>query len=102
MVFTSTGFYTAPITLQGTVAVLALTGEDRKPRPGMAMAAAATLNLDLIASWVVGDRAEDIGFAKAVGASAIYVGPGNCEPPAAWSFPGLAVAASFILKCVAA
>ena len=40
----------------------------------MAKAAQAALNLDLPASWVVGDRPEDIGLAEAVGASAIYVG----------------------------
>ena len=41
----------------------------------MANAAASVLNLDLTASWVVGDRPEDIGLAQAVGASADL--PGN-------------------------
>ena len=40
----------------------------------MARAAEAALNLDLTASWVVGDRPEDIGLAEAIGASAVYVG----------------------------
>ncbi len=43
----------------------------------MAKAAEAALNLDLTASWVVGDRPEDIGLAEAVGASAVYLGAGD-------------------------
>jgi histidinol phosphatase-like enzyme len=49
-------------------------------------------------SWVVGDRPEDIGLAEAVGASAIYLGPGDYLRPGVWSFPSLAVAAPFILE----
>ena len=40
----------------------------------MARAAANALDLDLTASWVIGDRPEDVGLAKAVGASAVYLG----------------------------
>jgi hypothetical protein len=40
----------------GVVEAFARTSEDRKPRPGMAKAAAAALNLDLTASPVVGNR----------------------------------------------
>lgn len=85
----------------GSVDAFARTSEDRKPRPGMAKAAEAALNLDLTASWVVGDRPEDIGLAEAVGASAIYLGAGDCKRPGVWSFPSLASAASFILERVA-
>src|SRR5262249_5787396 len=58
----------------GTVQEFARTSEDRKPAPGMAKAAQAALNLDLAASWVIGDRPEDLGLAEAIGACAIYVG----------------------------
>jgi D-sedoheptulose 7-phosphate isomerase/D-glycero-D-manno-heptose 1,7-bisphosphate phosphatase len=85
----------------GSVDAFARTSEDRKPRPGMAKAAEAALNLDLTASWVVGDRPEDIGLAEAVGASAIYLGAGDCKRPGVWSFPSLASAAPFILERVA-
>ena len=85
----------------GPVEAFARTSEDRKPRPGMAKAAAAALNLDLAASWVVGDRPEDIGLAEAVGASAIYLGGGGCRRPGVWSFPSLASAAPFILERIA-
>lgn len=84
----------------GVVDAFARTSEDRKPGPGMAKAAAAALNLDLTASWVVGDRAEDIGLAEAVGASAVYLGSGEYRTPGVWSFPSLAAAAPFILERV--
>jgi D-sedoheptulose 7-phosphate isomerase/D-glycero-D-manno-heptose 1,7-bisphosphate phosphatase len=86
----------------GVVEAFARTSEDRKPRPGMAMAAEAALNLDLTASWVVGDRPEDIGLAQAIGASAVYVGSGDCRWPGVWSFPSLAAAAPFILERIEA
>jgi histidinol-phosphate phosphatase family protein len=85
----------------GLIQAFARTSEDRKPRPGMAKAAEAALNLDLAASWVVGDRPEDIGLAEAVGASAVYLGDGDCRRPGVWSFPSLAAAAPFILERVA-
>ena len=74
-------FLYCPYHPAGVVEAFARTSEDRKPRPGMAKAAAAALNLDLTASWVVGDRPEDIGLAEAVGASAIYLGTDDCPAP---------------------
>jgi histidinol-phosphate phosphatase family protein len=91
-------FLFCPYHPAGIVGAFARTSEDRKPRPGMARAAETALGLDLTMSWVVGDRLEDIGLAEAVGASAIYVGPGGCEHPGVWSFPSLAAAAPFILE----
>ena len=91
-------FLFSPYHPAGVVGAFARTSEDRKPRPGMAKAAAAALNLDLAASWVVGDRPEDVGLAEVVGASAIYLGPDVCERPRVWSFPSLAAAASFMLE----
>jgi histidinol-phosphate phosphatase family protein len=91
-------FLYCPYHPAGVVEAFARTSEDRKPRPGMAKAAAAALGLDLAASWVVGDRPEDIGLARAVGASAIRIGPDDGGFPDAWSFPSLAAAASFILE----
>ena len=94
-------FVYCPYHPAGVVEAFARTSEDRKPRPGMAKAAEAMLNLDLQASWVVGDRTEDIGLAQAVGASAIYLGAENRQQPGVWSFPSLAAAAPFILECIA-
>jgi D-sedoheptulose 7-phosphate isomerase/D-glycero-D-manno-heptose 1,7-bisphosphate phosphatase len=94
-------FVYCPYHPEGVVEAFARTSEDRKPRPGMAKAAEAALNLDLAASWVVGDRPEDMGLAAAIGASAVYVGPGAHEQPKAWSFPSLAAAAPFIVERIA-
>jgi D,D-heptose 1,7-bisphosphate phosphatase len=85
----------------GVVEAFTRTSEDRKPRPGMAKAAQAALNLDLSESWVVGDQYEDVGLAAAIGANAVYVGTGRCERPGVWSFPSLAAAAPFILERIA-
>jgi histidinol-phosphate phosphatase family protein len=85
----------------GVVEAFARASEDRKPRPGMARAAAASLGLDLTASWVVGDRPEDVGLAKEIGASAIYLGPDDLQQPEVWAFPSLAAAAPFVLERVA-
>lgn len=94
-------FVYCPYHPEGVVEAFARPSEDRKPAPGMAKAAGAALNLDLTASWVVGDRPEDIGLAEAVGASAVYVGPGGCARPGVWSFASLAAAAPFILERIA-
>jgi histidinol-phosphate phosphatase family protein len=91
-------FVYCPYHPEGVVEAFARTSEDRKPGPGMAKAAQAALNLDLAASWIVGDRPEDIGLAEAVGASAIYLGAGDYQRPDVWSFPSLAAAAPFILE----
>jgi len=94
-------FLYCPYHPDGVIEDFARTSEDRKPRPGMARAAEAVLNLDLTASWVVGDRPEDIGLAEAIGASAVYVGTYGCQRPGVWSFPSLAAAAPFIMERIA-
>jgi D,D-heptose 1,7-bisphosphate phosphatase len=94
-------FLYCPYHPDGVVKAFARTSEDRKPMPGMAKAAQAALDLDLTASWVVGDRPEDIGLAESVGASAIHVGPDHYERPGVWSFPNLAAAAAFIMERIA-
>jgi len=94
-------FLYCPYHPAGVIEAFARTSEDRKPRPGLAKAAEAALNLDLSASWVVGDRPEDVDLAAAVGASAIYLGSDNCQRPGVWSFPSLGAAAPFILERIA-
>ena len=90
-------FVYCPYHPDGVVEPFARTSEDRKPRPGMAKAAAAALNLDLAASWVIGDRLEDMGLAEEVGASGVYLGTDEICRPGIWSFPSLAAAAPFVL-----
>lgn len=92
----------------GVVGSFARASEDRKPSPGMAKAVGAALNLDLTASWVVGDRPEDMGLAASVGASGVYLGVDSpletdaagaiAVRPHVWSFPSLGAAAPFILE----
>jgi histidinol-phosphate phosphatase family protein len=94
-------FLYCPYHPSGVVEAFARTSEDRKPRPGMAKAAQAALNLDLTASWVVGDRPEDIGLAEAIGASAIYLGAEDRQHSRVWSYPSLAAAVPFILERIA-
>jgi D,D-heptose 1,7-bisphosphate phosphatase len=94
-------FLFCPYHPDGVVEGFARTSDDRKPRPGLARAAATALNLDLTASWVVGDRPEDVGLAEAVGASAVYLGAETIASPGVWSFPSLAAAAPFILERIA-
>jgi D,D-heptose 1,7-bisphosphate phosphatase len=94
-------FLYCPYHPAGVVEAFARISEDRKPRPGMAKAAEAALNLDLSASWVIGDRPEDIGLAEAVGATAVYLGAAGCDRPGVISLPSLAAAASFILERIA-
>jgi histidinol-phosphate phosphatase family protein len=93
-------FLSCPYHPDGVVAPFARASEDRKPRPGMAHAAAAALELDLRSSWVVGDQPSDVGLAAAVGASAIYLGTGEVTGPSVWSRPSLSAAADLILERV--
>src|SRR5215210_4937073 len=71
---------------EGTVDAFARASFDRKPSPGMALAAANALDLDLSASWVIGDSAVDIGLARAVGAQPLYVGTQHTAHPDVPSF----------------
>jgi histidinol-phosphate phosphatase family protein len=64
----------------GVVEEYARWSSDRKPAPGMALAAAHRLGLDLARSWVVGDRDCDVEMARAVGARPVRIGPATGEP----------------------
>jgi D-sedoheptulose 7-phosphate isomerase/D-glycero-D-manno-heptose 1,7-bisphosphate phosphatase len=90
-------FLYCPYHPAGVVDAFARASDDRKPRPGMAHAAAGALDLDLTASWVIGDRPEDMGLAEEIGASAVYLGHEPHDAARAWSFASLAQAAPFIL-----
>jgi D-glycero-D-manno-heptose 1,7-bisphosphate phosphatase len=53
----------------------------RKPRPGMLWRAAREFDIDLAASWMIGDNITDMQAARAVGARSILVltGLGNAQ-----------------------
>ncbi len=52
----------------------------RKPQPGMLRRAAQELNLDLAASWMVGDRWRDIDCGHAAGCRTVFIDYGYDEP----------------------
>ena len=54
------------------------TCECRKPKPGLLLRAAQEWNIDLAASYMIGDGAVDIEAGKAAGVSTIFVGPRKC------------------------
>jgi D-glycero-D-manno-heptose 1,7-bisphosphate phosphatase len=52
----------------------------RKPRPGMLLDAAKEANIDLGASYMVGDRWRDVGAGRAAGCFTIFIDRGYREP----------------------
>jgi D-sedoheptulose 7-phosphate isomerase/D-glycero-D-manno-heptose 1,7-bisphosphate phosphatase len=81
----------------GTVESFARASADRKPAAGMALAAADALDLDLSASWVVGDSSADIGLARSVGACPVHIGRPGAAEPGVTSYQDLTAAVEFIL-----
>ncbi len=49
--------------------------DERKPEPGMLLRAAAEMDLDLAASWMIGDSARDIEAGRRAGCRTIFVRP---------------------------
>ena len=73
--------YHCPYHPEAVVPALKAAHPWRKPAPGMLLAAAADLDLDLAQSILVGDRWSDIGAGMAAGVgSNILVGEGECRP----------------------
>lgn len=52
----------------------------RKPAPGMIHRAAAALDIDLVASFLIGDRWQDVDCARAAGCRAVFIDYGYAEP----------------------
>jgi D-glycero-D-manno-heptose 1,7-bisphosphate phosphatase len=81
--------------------------ECRKPRPGMVQQAQAQFDIDLSASFVIGDRTSDVALAPVIGATGILVrtGHGDVEiaacaadlPGASFIAPDLMAATAWIL-----
>ncbi len=66
---------------------------DRKPGPGMLLRAAADLNLDLGASWMVGDLISDVLAGLNAGCKSILVQSGQTSQAEADTIAGLALIA---------
>lgn len=91
-----TAIYACPFHPLGTVEPFNVEHLWRKPQPGMFVAAAQEHDLDLGASWLVGDAPRDVEAALAAGIAperALLVG----EAPGA-RFAGMPEAARFILE----
>jgi D-glycero-D-manno-heptose 1,7-bisphosphate phosphatase len=71
-----TAWYFCPHHPEGKVPEWTCTCECRKPGTGLLEAAARDLDLDLTASWVVGDQWRDIESARRAGAHGILVRTG--------------------------
>jgi D-glycero-D-manno-heptose 1,7-bisphosphate phosphatase len=72
----------------------------RKPRPGMLLTSAKELNIDLAASYLVGDRWRDIEAGKRAGCRTLFIDSGYLEEqPLDYDFrvASLAEAAAVIL-----
>jgi D-glycero-D-manno-heptose 1,7-bisphosphate phosphatase len=52
----------------------------RKPKPGMVLRAAATHDIDLKQSFLIGDRWRDVDCAHAAGCRAVFIDHGYREP----------------------
>ncbi len=73
------------------------THPDRKPNPGMLLAAAEKHNLDLARSWMVGDRESDVLTAQRAGlAGAILVDPDPPPTAAAHHVPDMTACAELL------
>ncbi|MDT0213265.1 HAD-IIIA family hydrolase [Rothia sp. ARF10] len=85
----------------GSVPAFARSSSDRKPAPGMAIAAADALGLDLPSSWVVGDSTCDVGLARAVGARGLWIDDSDGEvPTGVRRVPDLSAAVDAVLEDV--
>jgi D-glycero-D-manno-heptose 1,7-bisphosphate phosphatase len=76
----------------------------RKPAPGMALAAARDLNVELKGSFVIGDKRSDVELADAIGGTGILVATGHGVDAVNWArsqhrpvFEGFGDAADYII-----
>jgi D-glycero-D-manno-heptose 1,7-bisphosphate phosphatase len=94
-------FYWCPFHPEGTVPAYAREHPWRKPQPGMLLAAAQDLALDLDRSWMVGDQPRDCAAGRAAGCRTILVGPLPAGEEASlidFIAPDLGVAADIVLR----
>jgi D-glycero-D-manno-heptose 1,7-bisphosphate phosphatase len=83
-------FFYCPHHPEATVPAYRTRCDCRKPAPGMLLAAAGQLDLDLSRSVVVGDRWDDVEAARAAGARAVLVRTGYGRNAESVPRPGVA------------
>ena len=73
------GWFYCPHHPRATIDALRVTCDCRKPGPGMVRQAQKQFAIDLVRSFVVGDKAGDLGLARSVGARGVLVRTGYGE-----------------------
>ena len=69
------GVYYCPFHPDGTVDEYARESDERKPHPGMLLKAAEEIHIDLGASWMVGDKPDDVSAGDRAGCRTIRIRP---------------------------
>jgi histidinol-phosphate phosphatase family protein len=79
------GFYYCPHLVDGSVPQYAVRCDCRKPKPGLLVQAARDLDLDLAASWMIGDILDDVEAGHRTGCRSILLLNGG---ETAWDVSG--------------
>jgi len=95
------GVWYCPHHPDGVASAYARACQGRKPAPGMLLAAADTLGLDLARSWLVGNHPGDVAAGRAAGVAPLFVttgdGAARHAPPAVRVLDDLPAAAAVVL-----
>ncbi|MEZ6210980.1 MAG: HAD-IIIA family hydrolase [Phycisphaerales bacterium] len=91
-------FYYCPFHPRGIVPAYTREHPWRKPAPGMPLAAAQAMGLDLHRSWMIGDAERDIEAGHGAGCRAVRIGGAGVESRAEFVAADLAQAARIILR----
>lgn len=70
-------FYYCPHLIEGTIKEYAIDCSCRKPKPGLIYKAAKDFNIDLNASWMIGDILNDVEAGNTAGCKTILLNNGN-------------------------
>jgi D-glycero-D-manno-heptose 1,7-bisphosphate phosphatase len=71
------GFYYCPHHPEGIIEPFAADCDCRKPKPGLLLKAAGELNIDLQASWMIGDILNDVEAGNRAGCKTILIDNGG-------------------------
>jgi len=74
------GIYVCPDHPDGVVPEYRKDSDWRKPRPGMLLAAAGEMDIDLTRSWMIGDSDKDIEAGHSAGCKTILIGSLPADP----------------------
>jgi D-glycero-D-manno-heptose 1,7-bisphosphate phosphatase len=73
------GIYCCPFHPEGVIPKFTKESDWRKPRPGMLLAAAKELDLDLGESWMIGDSQRDVQAGRSAGCRTILIRPPDSD-----------------------